>query len=139
MGLPIEFPNQNLRRIGPGDPKLWSDKQTDRQTNREYNFIYIYQIVIFLEYWVVFTVSFWLGNHEYTSIFEFLNNLFQAGSETTATTLRWAVLYLVLYPEVQQRMQVSKQKDLSAIGTGSTLKCNQVFSFGFNVHPLKKY
>ena len=27
-----DFPNRNLRQIGPGVPKLWSDKQTNRQT-----------------------------------------------------------------------------------------------------------
>ena len=32
-------------------------------------------------------------------------DLFSAGSETTATTLSWAVLYLILYPEVQEKMQ----------------------------------
>ncbi len=32
-------------------------------------------------------------------------DLFSAGSETTATTLSWAVLYLILYPEVQSKMQ----------------------------------
>lgn len=32
-------------------------------------------------------------------------DLFSAGSETTATTLSWAVLYLILYPEVQVKVQ----------------------------------
>ena len=40
LGSP-EFPNQNLRQIGPGVPELRSDKQTNRQTNRDYNFIYM--------------------------------------------------------------------------------------------------
>ena len=34
-----------------------------------------------------------------------LFDLFLAGSETTSTTLTWAVLYMVRYPEVQARVQ----------------------------------
>ncbi|XP_038059755.1 cytochrome P450 2J6-like [Patiria miniata] len=32
-------------------------------------------------------------------------NLFAAGMETTATTLHWALLYMAVYPEIQQRVQ----------------------------------
>ena len=31
-------------------------------------------------------------------------DLFSAGSETTSTTLAWAVLYLILYPDIQERV-----------------------------------
>ena len=31
-------------------------------------------------------------------------DLFGAGSETTATTLSWALLYMILYPDVQQKV-----------------------------------
>jgi len=34
-----------------------------------------------------------------------MGDLFVAGGETTATTLRWAFLLLSWYPEVQKRMQ----------------------------------
>ena len=34
-----------------------------------------------------------------------LFDLFLTGSDTTATTLTWAVLYMVRYPEVQTRVQ----------------------------------
>ncbi|XP_064633681.1 cytochrome P450 2F3-like [Lineus longissimus] len=37
-------------------------------------------------------------------------DLFFAGSETTNTTLRWAIIYMMLYPEVQQKIQ--KELDL---------------------------
>ena len=31
-------------------------------------------------------------------------DLFGAGSETTATTLSWALLYMILYPEIQKKV-----------------------------------
>ncbi|XP_023320166.1 cytochrome P450 2J6 [Eurytemora carolleeae] len=52
------------------------------------------------------------GANGYENLAATLTDLFQAGSETTATTLRWAVLYLVLYPEVQQRIQVELDRVL---------------------------
>ncbi|XP_072045010.1 cytochrome P450 2J4-like [Amphiura filiformis] len=33
-----------------------------------------------------------------------LGNLFAAGTETTSTTLRWAVLYMMAFPEIQDRI-----------------------------------
>ncbi|XP_066452324.1 cytochrome P450 2D17-like [Eleutherodactylus coqui] len=33
------------------------------------------------------------------------HDLFGAGSETTSTTLRWALLYMILYPNVQSKVQ----------------------------------
>ncbi|XP_022095856.1 cytochrome P450 2J6-like [Acanthaster planci] len=34
-----------------------------------------------------------------------VGNLFAAGTETTSTTLQWALLYMVVYPKIQQRVQ----------------------------------
>ncbi|CAL4110293.1 unnamed protein product, partial [Meganyctiphanes norvegica] len=34
-----------------------------------------------------------------------IGDLFAAGSETTSSTIRWFVLYMVLYPKVQKRVQ----------------------------------
>jgi cytochrome P450 len=41
-------------------------------------------------------------------------DLFFAGTETTSTTLRWAIYYMAMYPEIQERVQ--KEID-SQIGT----------------------
>ncbi|KFO89947.1 Cytochrome P450 2D17, partial [Buceros rhinoceros silvestris] len=37
-------------------------------------------------------------------------DLFAAGSETTSTTLRWAVLYMLLHPEIQSKVQAEIDK-----------------------------
>ncbi|XP_041509076.1 cytochrome P450 2J4-like isoform X1 [Microtus oregoni] len=37
-------------------------------------------------------------------------DLFLAGTETTSTTLRWALLYMALYPEVQKKVQAEIDK-----------------------------
>ncbi|XP_072014875.1 cytochrome P450 2J4-like [Amphiura filiformis] len=34
-----------------------------------------------------------------------VHNIFNAGTETTSTTLRWALLYMLKYPDVQKRVQ----------------------------------
>ncbi|XP_013797251.2 cytochrome P450 2J6-like [Apteryx mantelli] len=46
-------------------------------------------------------------------------DLFLAGSETTATTLRWALLYMVAYPDIQEKVQ----KELDAVLGPSHLIC----------------
>ncbi|XP_010307656.1 cytochrome P450 2J6 [Balearica regulorum gibbericeps] len=47
-------------------------------------------------------------------------DLFLAGTETTATTLRWALLYMVVYPDIQEKVQ----KELDAV-----LGCSHVISY----------
>ncbi|XP_039341458.1 cytochrome P450 2J2-like [Mauremys reevesii] len=42
--------------------------------------------------------------HEENLIFSTLD-LFTAGTETTSTTIYWALLYMALYPDVQERVQ----------------------------------
>ncbi|KAK1165097.1 cytochrome P450 2J2-like [Acipenser oxyrinchus oxyrinchus] len=44
------------------------------------------------------------GFHEQNLVFCTLD-LFVAGTETTATTLRWAVLYMIKYPQIQEKVQ----------------------------------
>ncbi|NXG44552.1 CP2J6 protein, partial [Psilopogon haemacephalus] len=46
-------------------------------------------------------------------------DLFLGGAETTATTLRWALLYMVAYPDVQEKVQ----KELDAVLSPSHLIC----------------
>ncbi|XP_035667220.1 cytochrome P450 2J6-like [Branchiostoma floridae] len=51
-----------------------------------------------------------------------ISDLFVAGSETTSTTLRWALLYMVLYPEVQQKVQ---EEIDSVVGPDTALSITQ--------------
>ncbi|XP_053842776.1 cytochrome P450 2J4-like isoform X3 [Vidua macroura] len=46
-------------------------------------------------------------------------DLFLGGSETTATTLRWALLYMLVYPDIQDKVQ----KELDAVLSPSHLIC----------------
>ncbi|XP_027746358.1 cytochrome P450 2J6-like isoform X2 [Empidonax traillii] len=46
-------------------------------------------------------------------------DLFFGGSETTATTLRWALLYMLAYPDIQEKVQ----KELDAVLSPSHLIC----------------
>ncbi|RLW00736.1 hypothetical protein DV515_00008659, partial [Chloebia gouldiae] len=47
-------------------------------------------------------------------------DLFLAGTETTATTLLWALLYMVIYPDIQEKVQ----KELDAV-----VGCSHVFCY----------
>ncbi|MEE6516681.1 hypothetical protein FKM82_026355 [Ascaphus truei] len=44
-------------------------------------------------------------------------DFFSAGTETTATTMQWALLYMVAYPDVQEKVQ----KELDSVLVGSQL------------------
>uniref|UniRef100_A0A8C0WJQ0 Cytochrome P450 2J2-like protein n=1 Tax=Castor canadensis TaxID=51338 RepID=A0A8C0WJQ0_CASCN len=39
-------------------------------------------------------------------------DLFLAGTETTSTTLRWGLLYMALYPDVQEKVQAEIDRSL---------------------------
>ena len=40
-------------------------------------------------------------------------DLFLAGSETTSSALKWAMLFMVLNPDIQKRVQVGARINLS--------------------------
>uniref|UniRef100_A0A8C9F7R4 Uncharacterized protein n=1 Tax=Pavo cristatus TaxID=9049 RepID=A0A8C9F7R4_PAVCR len=48
-----------------------------------------------------------------------INDLFLGGSETTSTTLNWGLLYMVAYPDVQEKVQ----KELDAVLDPSQTIC----------------
>ena len=47
------------------------------------------------------------GNIGRENLANTLYDLFVAGSETTSTTLTWAMLYMVRYPDVQVTIQIT--------------------------------
>ncbi|KFP71950.1 Cytochrome P450 2J6, partial [Acanthisitta chloris] len=60
------------------------------------------------------------ATYDEENLIQTIFDLFVAGTETTATTLRWALLYMVLYPDVQEKVQ----KELDAV-----LGCSRVISY----------
>ncbi|KAH1164986.1 hypothetical protein KIL84_022545 [Mauremys mutica] len=65
--------------------------------------------------------------------------LFFAGTETTATTMRWAVLNMVAYPDIQERVQ----KELDAVLGPSQLICyedrkNLPYSYAV-IHEIQRH
>ncbi|XP_066302867.1 cytochrome P450 2U1-like [Branchiostoma lanceolatum] len=53
----------------------------------------------------------WLNEE---SVVYILQDLFIAGTDTTAATLTWAILYMILYPDVQQKVQAELDSVLGA-------------------------
>ncbi|RXG58920.1 cytochrome P450 2L1 [Armadillidium vulgare] len=51
-------------------------------------------------------------NFTYEELLYCLSDMFSAGSETTASTFRWTVLYLTKYPEVQKKVHEEIDKAL---------------------------
>ncbi|KAM6062878.1 cytochrome P450 2J6-like [Chlamydotis macqueenii] len=59
------------------------------------------------------------ATYDEENLIQTIFDLFLAGIETTATTLRWALLYMVVYPDIQEKVQ----KELDAVLGCSRLIC----------------
>ncbi|NXJ96044.1 CP2J6 protein, partial [Corythaixoides concolor] len=59
------------------------------------------------------------ATYDEENLIQSIFDLFLAGTETTATTLRWALLYMVVYPDIQEKVQ----KELDAVLGCSHLIC----------------
>ncbi|NXX44353.1 CP2J6 protein, partial [Tricholaema leucomelas] len=59
------------------------------------------------------------ATYDEENLIQTIFDLFLAGTETTATTLRWALLYMVVYPDIQEKVQ----KELDAVVGRSHLIC----------------
>ncbi|NWI14541.1 CP2J6 protein, partial [Crypturellus soui] len=68
-----------------------------------------------------------------------VSDLFLAGTETTATTLRWALLYMTLYPEIQEKVQ----KELDTVLGPSHIICyedrKKVPYTNAVIHEIQRY
>ncbi|NXH37975.1 CP2J6 protein, partial [Dicaeum eximium] len=60
------------------------------------------------------------STYDEKNLIQVVGDLFIAGTETTATTLLWALLYMVLYPDIQEKVH----KELDAI-----VGCSHVFCY----------
>ena len=49
------------------------------------------------------------------NMFEIIDDLFLAGTETTSTTLRWGLIYLILHPEIQAKCRL----EMSQVSTNT--------------------
>ncbi|XP_065604304.1 cytochrome P450 2J6-like [Cyrtonyx montezumae] len=59
------------------------------------------------------------ATYDKANLVQTIFDLFLAGTETTATTLRWALLFMVAYPDVQEKVH----KELDAVLGSSHLIC----------------
>ncbi|XP_039233958.1 cytochrome P450 2J6-like isoform X2 [Pipra filicauda] len=60
------------------------------------------------------------STYDEENLIQTIFDLFIAGTETTATTLRWALLFMAIYPDIQEKVQ----KELDAV-----LGCSHVFCY----------
>ncbi|NXK92887.1 CP2DE protein, partial [Formicarius rufipectus] len=66
-------------------------------------------------------------------------DLFGAGSETTSTTLRWALLYMLLHPEIQSKVQAEIDE---VIGRERSPTMNDQVSMPYTnavIHEVQRY
>ncbi|NXD86835.1 CP2J6 protein, partial [Halcyon senegalensis] len=59
------------------------------------------------------------ATYDEENLIQIVFDLFLASIETTSTTLRWALLYMVIYPDIQEKVQ----KELDAVLGSSHLIC----------------
>ncbi|KAG8455219.1 hypothetical protein GDO86_001419 [Hymenochirus boettgeri] len=57
------------------------------------------------------------STYDEANMIQVVRDLFAAGTETTATTLQWAILYMVAYPDIQKKVQ----KELDTVLQGSLI------------------
>ena len=67
------------------------------------------------------------------NMFQVIVDLFMAGSETTTTTLRWTLLYMILNPEIQAKCR----REMSQV-TSNNNKTNKLFAGTCNLEA-KRY
>ncbi|NWV21520.1 CP2J6 protein, partial [Origma solitaria] len=60
------------------------------------------------------------ATYDEVNLIQTISDLLIAGTETTATTLLWALLYMVIYPDIQEKVQ----KELDAV-----VGCSHVFCY----------
>ncbi|NWV77600.1 CP2J6 protein, partial [Dasyornis broadbenti] len=61
-----------------------------------------------------------VATYDEVNLIQTISDLLLAGTETTATTLLWALLYMVIYPDIQAKVQ----KELDAV-----VGCSHVFCY----------
>ncbi|NXA78875.1 CP2J6 protein, partial [Thryothorus ludovicianus] len=59
------------------------------------------------------------ATYDEVNLVQTVSDLLVAGTETTATTLLWALLYMVIYPDIQEKVQ----EELDAVVGGSHVFC----------------
>ncbi|NXX80700.1 CP2J6 protein, partial [Urocolius indicus] len=79
------------------------------------------------------------ATYDEENLIQTIFDLFLAGTETTATTLCWALLYMVVYPDVQEKVQ----KELDAVLGRSHLICyedrKKVPYTNAVIHEIQRY
>eukprot|EP00092_Neocalanus_flemingeri_P065658 GFUD01079879.1.p1 GENE.GFUD01079879.1~~GFUD01079879.1.p1 ORF type:complete len:438 (-),score=100.01 GFUD01079879.1:38-1351(-) len=87
MNLMLESIKQHQDTLDPNEPRDFTDK-----------------VLVKIQQTTDETSSFY-GETGIENLANTLFDLFVAGSETTSTTLTWAALYMIRYPEIQKKVQ----------------------------------